>query len=291
MIYLLASRMFAWLVLLARSQATKDAKTLVLRHEVAVLCRQVAVPQPTWPDRAVFAVLARVLPRGLRAERIVSPCTLLAWHRRLIAQVDPGTHPGRPALSEEVRDLILRFRCENPLWGYRRVYGELRRLGHRLSAATVRRVLRQPGLGPAPRRRAEQEWSTFLRTQARELLATDFFHLDTIGLHRLYALFVLEVRTRAVHISCAPTPGTSTPTGPTKDEGSSCPWTTRTSSRCPRAGLSGARPSQGSSTSIGKPAGESRTPQPTAHEGILMRYGRELRPGQQGTGPGHGGQR
>jgi putative transposase len=162
MIYLPASRMFAWLVLLARSLATKDAEILVLRHEVAVLRRQVAVPQPTWPDRAVFAVLARVLPRGLRAERIVSPCTLLVLAPKADrAQVDPGTHPGRPALSEEVRDLILRFGCENPLWGYRRVHGELRRLGRRLSAATVRRVLRQAGLGPAPRRRAEREWSCF----------------------------------------------------------------------------------------------------------------------------------
>jgi putative transposase len=168
MIYLLASRVFAWLVLLARSQAAKDAEILVLRHEVAVLRRQVAVPQPTWPDRAVFAVLARVLPRGLRAGRIVSPRTLLAWHRRLIART--WTQPpasGRPALGEEVRELILRFGCENPLWGYRRVHGELRGLGHRLSAATVRRVLCQAGLGPAPRGRAEREWSAFLKTQAR----------------------------------------------------------------------------------------------------------------------------
>jgi putative transposase len=202
MVYLLASRVFAWLVLVARSEAAKDAEILVLRHGVAVLRRQVGAPKPTWSDCAVFAILIRILPRRLRAERIVTPRTLLGWHQRLIARkwAQPAA-PGRPPVDGELRDLIVRLGGENPLWGYRRVHGELRRLGRRVSAATVRRVLRQAGLGPAPRRAgADREWSAFLKTQARGLLATDFFHVDTVGLTRLYALFVMEVRTRTVHL-------------------------------------------------------------------------------------------
>lgn len=129
MIYLFATRMFAWLVLLGRSEAAKDAEILVLRYEVAVLRRQFATPKLTWPDRAVLAILARALPCGLRAERIISPRTLLAWHRRLIARkwTQPAA-PGRPSVGDELQDLIIRFGRENPRWGHRRVHGELRRL-------------------------------------------------------------------------------------------------------------------------------------------------------------------
>nr|WSX75727.1 integrase core domain-containing protein [Streptomyces sp. NBC_00899]WSX75748.1 integrase core domain-containing protein [Streptomyces sp. NBC_00899] len=202
MIYLLATRIFAWLVLLCRSSAAKNAEILLLRHEVTVLRRQVDTPKPTWPDRALFAALARLLPRILRNHRIVSPRTLLAWHQRLVKQkwTQPRS-PGRPPISDELRELIIRLGVENPRWGARRVHGELRRLGHRVSAASVRRILRQAGLGPAPRHQSPRgEWAAFLKAQAGGLLATDFFHVDTIGLQRLYALFVMEVGTRSVHI-------------------------------------------------------------------------------------------
>ncbi|HEU0127618.1 MAG TPA: IS3 family transposase, partial [Pseudonocardiaceae bacterium] len=202
MLYLLASRVFAWLVLLARSSAVKDVEILVLRQEVAVLRRQIATPRPGWPDRALLAALARLLPRVLRCHRIVSPRTLLAWHQRLITRkwTQPPS-PGRPPLTEDLRELITRLGVENPQWGFRRVHGELRRLGHRVSAATVRRVLRGAGLGPSPQRRAVRgEWRSFLTAQASGLLATDFFHVDTIALTRLYALFVMEVCTRRVHL-------------------------------------------------------------------------------------------
>jgi hypothetical protein len=202
LVYLIVTRIFAWLFLMTRSSATKNAEILILRHELAVLRRQVISPKPGWPDRALLAALSRLLPRALREHRIVSPRTLLAWHRRRVKQKwtqSPST--GRPPLPEEIRDLIIRLGAENPRWGFRRVHGELRRLGLKVSPATVRRVLRATGLGPAPRRQpARGEWAAFLKAQANGLLATDLFHLDTISLQRLYALFVIEVRTRTVHI-------------------------------------------------------------------------------------------
>ena len=152
LLYLIMVRVFGWLLLLGRSQASKDAKIMVLRHEVMVLRRQVARPRPDWADRAIPAALARLLPPALRGSRLVTPGTLLAWHRRLITRKwTYPSGPGRPAVGQETRDLVLRLAGENPAWGYRRVHGELTRLGHHVSEATVRRILRARGYRPAPR--------------------------------------------------------------------------------------------------------------------------------------------
>jgi putative transposase len=115
LLYLTTVRVFGWLVLLGRSQASKNAEIMVLRHELMVLRRQVAQPGPDWADRAILAALARLLPAALRESRLVTPGTLLAWHRRLIAcKWTYPSRPGRPAASQEIRDLALRLPGENP---------------------------------------------------------------------------------------------------------------------------------------------------------------------------------
>jgi putative transposase len=198
--YLFMIQVFGWLVLLGRGETSEDAEFMILRHEVALLRLQVTRPKPDRADRAVLAALTRLLPAVLRARRLVTPGTLLAWHRRLSRRKRTyPSRPGRPGTSEGICDLILRLARENPSRGYRRVHGELCRLGHCISESTVRRILRARRCRPAPRN-VDTSWRAFLRTQAQGLLACDFFHVDTISLKRVYVLFVTEVATRHVHV-------------------------------------------------------------------------------------------
>lgn len=200
LIYRFAVAVLSWLALLARSSASKNAEILVLRHEVALLRRANPNPRLGWTDRAVLAALSRMLPKPLRLHRIVTPSTLLRWHRRMVAgKWTQPRSPGRPPLSEARVEPIVRRARENRAWGVVRIQGELRRLGHRIGAGTIRRILRSRRIPPPARR--DEQWRTFLRAHASPILAIDFFHVDrAISLTRLYVAFVIEHRARRLHL-------------------------------------------------------------------------------------------
>jgi putative transposase len=202
LLYLIFVRLCGWLVLLGRSTASKDIELLVLRHEVAMLRRTKPKPRLDWADRAILAALTPLLPRTLRMHRLVTPGTVLRWHRRLVRK--RWTYPnrtGRPPVSAEITALIGRLATENRSWGYMRIQGELLKLGHRVSASTIRRALKALKIPPAPKRHTDTTWRQFLHTQAATMLAADFFHVDcAVTLERLYCLFVIEVGSRYVHI-------------------------------------------------------------------------------------------
>jgi putative transposase len=216
LLYLIFVRLCGWLVLLARCPASKDAGLLVLRHEVAVLRRTRPRPRPDWADRAVMAALIRLLPATLRAHRLVTPGTVMRWHRRLVTRKRAyPNRTGRPPVSAGIAALTGRLATENNGWGYKRIQGELLKAGHRVSAPAIRRVLKALKIPPAPQRSTGTTWRKFLHAQAATMLATDFFHVDcAVTLQRLYCLFVIEAGSRYVHI-----PGvTANPDGP---------WTTQ----------------------------------------------------------------
>jgi hypothetical protein len=179
----------------------KDVEIAVLRHQLAVLRRQVTRPRYTPGDRMILATLAKLLPRDTWNVFLVTPSTLLRWHRELIRR--RWTYPAsgrRQALAPSVAELVLRMDRDNPRWGYLPIAGECRKLGVTVSATSVRTILRRHRLGPAPRR-GGPTWTQFLRTQVGGVLACDFLTEETVGLTRMYVFFVIELERRRVHLA------------------------------------------------------------------------------------------
>ena len=196
----------------------RDAEILALRHQLIVLQRQIDRAQFTETDRTILAMLCGVFDRRRLGKvfLIVKPATVIGWHRRLVAQhwTQPTTATrGRPPIEPEIRKLVIQIAGENPDWVYRRIHGELTRLGHAIAASTVWKILRAAGIDPAGDRTGPT-WIEFIRSQATAIIATDFACVDTATLRRFHVLFIIEVGTRRVHLAGI----TTNPTGP---------WTTQ----------------------------------------------------------------
>jgi putative transposase len=202
LVYLVFCATLRILFRLCQDDLAREAELLVLRHELAVHRRTAKPPRLDDADWALLAALARLVRRDRRDGLIVTPATLLGWHRDLVRR--PWRHSrrasGRPPLPAETRELILRLARENPRWGYPRIAGELAKLAISVSPATVARVLRRAGIDPAPRR-GGPTWREFLRAQASGMLACDFLCVDTLGLRTIYVLFFIELGTRRVHLA------------------------------------------------------------------------------------------
>jgi putative transposase len=205
LLYLIV-KVAARLLALGRSNgSSRDQEILVLQHQVRVLQRKTGRPRLRPLDRAVMAAASRILPRERWVSFIVTPQTILRWHRELVRRkwtYGRRGKLGRPPIDPEVRELILRLARENPCWGAVRIQGELRRLAIRVGATTIRMLLRKAGLGPAPRRTGPT-WSEFLKAQAKGVIACDFFCVETIRLKTLYVLMFIELQTRRVFVTAS----------------------------------------------------------------------------------------
>ena len=205
-VFILATRAASWLRLSRREETWKTAEILILRHQLAVLQRrQPRRPNLNWADRALLVTLLGVIPkarrRGLRL--LINPDTILRWHRditrrRWAARSMQGK-PGRPVTRRNIRALVRRLARENPDWGYRRIHGELAGLGIKVAASTVWEILKASGIGPGPRQTGPT-WSQFLRSQAKAILACDFFTVDLLDGTQAYVLAVIEHATRRIRI-------------------------------------------------------------------------------------------
>src|SRR5207244_4655778 len=209
-LYLAVRALLGALVRSRRGLHVKDVELLVLRHELEILRRQVMRPELRMVDRALLAGAACHLPRSSRGVLLVTPRTLLRWHQRLVRgkwRQAPGQR-GRPSLPAEVRELVLRLARENPRWGHRRICDELAKLGVRVAPTSIRRLLAEAKLEPAPRR-SGPSWREFLRAQAAGIVACDFFTVESAFLRRYYALFFIAHGSRRVWLAGC----TANPTG------------------------------------------------------------------------------
>ena len=202
-VYLVVRRLLGLAVLVLRKDLAKDAELLVLRHENAVLLRHVGRIRYEPADRVWFAAPARLIPRRRWTEIFpITPATLLAWHRKLAGRKNDTSgrrKPGRPPAVPGIARLVVRRAKENPLWGHRRIHGELAKLGITVAPSTVWQILHAAGIDPAPRR-AGPTWRQFLTAQAAGILAVGFLHVDTVLLKRLDVLVFIEHGTRRMHL-------------------------------------------------------------------------------------------
>jgi putative transposase len=204
--FCLVIRVLARLLIIGgQDDGAKDLEILVLRHELRVLRRKTGPPKLRFIDRVLLAAASRSIPRDRWSCFMVTPATLVRWHRELVRKkwtYGKTGRPGRRRIDPEVRELVLKLARENPRWGCVRIEGELRKLGIRVSATTIRTLLRTARLGPAPRRTG-LTWTEFLRSQAQGVIACDFFTVETAWLQTLYVLLFIELGSRRIHLSAS----------------------------------------------------------------------------------------
>ncbi|HET6770782.1 MAG TPA: integrase core domain-containing protein [Actinomycetota bacterium] len=208
-LYLVVRRLLRLLLPGDEIVRSAEVEVLILRHELKVLRRGGRRPAYRRRDRVLLAACSRLLPRVSWRGFIVTPQTLVRWHRELVRRKWTYRRrgvPGRPRIDEGLRGLIIRLARENPRWGYRRIQGEVRKLGFGVAASTIHSILRAEGLGPAPRR-GGPTWREFLKAQAEGIVACDFFTVETAWLRTLYVLFFIELGSRRVILA----KGTSSP--------------------------------------------------------------------------------
>jgi putative transposase len=215
LIYLVVRQLLAWVCLSRHDTAAKDVEILILRHQLAVAQRRTPARdlqrKLTWADRTWLVLLAGLVPRGrlTRLRLIVTPGTLIRWHRDLLrrrwAHRSRRTRPGHPPTHRRIRALVLRLAAENSAWGYRRIHGKLAALGIRVAPSTVWKILKRAGIDPAPRRDTGPGWAAFLRSQAQAILAADFVVIDLLDGTTAYVLAVIEHADRRVRILGATT--------------------------------------------------------------------------------------
>ena len=203
LLYLVVRSVLRLIVWSQRSRNAQPLEVMVLRHQLEVLNRQVGRARFETHDRLLLAAASRLLSRSRWEVFAVRPETLMRWHRRLVTRRAArwgSRSRGRPPILRDLKDLIVRFAKDNPRWGYRRIQGELKKLGHEVSAMTIRDILRRSGLGPAPRRTGPS-WSEFLRAQASGVVACDFFTVCSSFGKTIYVLFLIELSSRRVHLA------------------------------------------------------------------------------------------
>lgn len=192
----------------------KDVEILLLRYQLHMLQQRLEhKPRPSRWDKLVLVALVSKLKELRKGTNrpwsqsilLVTPATILRWHRDLVRRKWTFTRRrvgGRPCIAAETEELILRLAHENPAWGYSRIHGELSKLGYSIGRSTVRDVLKRRGMPPAPQRaRRGSTWRSFLRQHAPQMLACDFFTVETLFLRTVYVLFFIELDTRRVHLA------------------------------------------------------------------------------------------
>jgi putative transposase len=204
-----------WVRLLAYVTGSVNRELLLRNEYLAAENRILRAKLPsrlrlTNPERATLAEIRKRLGRQALKDiaTVVKPDTILAWHRRLVAQKFDGSkqqrYPGRPRVSPEVESLIVRMARENSGWGYDRIVGALANLGHRISDQTVGTILRRHGIAPAPKRNQVTTWKDFLAAHMNVLAGCDFFTVEVLswrGLMTYYVLFFIHLESRRVTVA------------------------------------------------------------------------------------------